>query len=251
MKGEIRKLVAFADLAKRRKEQGLKATATSLHIVFTGNPGTGKTSVARIVGKIYKALGLLEKGHTIEVLRQDLVGRYIGHTAPQTQAKLEDALDGILFIDEAYSLTGNDFGNDFGPEAINTILAFMENHRDRIAVIAAGYGDEMQDFVRSNPGLQSRFTRYIHFDDYSGTELLQILEKLCRDSDYRLSDGAREKLLKHFDSVGDGKSGKDFGNGRYVRSMFEKLVESQALRVSVSSANDGLDLIEVDDIPSL
>ena len=219
----------FLKIQQKRKEQGLKASSISYHCVFTGNPGTGKTTVARIVAQIYKDLGILSKGHLVETDRAGLVGEYVGHTAVKTNNIIDSALDGVLFIDEAYSLIGS--GNDFGKEAIATLLKRMEDDRDRLVVILAGYSNEMQDFINTNPGLQSRFNRYIEFPDYSADELLQIFEKNIQKYDYQLDDEALAAMEVYFQYAVDNKDA-NFGNGRFVRNVFEKTLERQANRLS-------------------
>ena len=229
VKEEIKTLSNFLKIQQKRKEQGLKASSISYHCVFTGNPGTGKTTVARIVAQIYKDLGILSKGHLVETDRAGLVGEYVGHTAVKTNNIIDSALDGVLFIDEAYSLIGS--GNDFGKEAIATLLKRMEDDRDRLVVILAGYSNEMQDFINTNPGLQSRFNRYIEFPDYSAEELLQIFEKNIRKYDYQLDDEALAAMEVYFQYAVDNKDA-NFGNGRFVRNVFEKTLERQANRLS-------------------
>ena len=229
VKEEIKTLSNFLKIQQKRKEQGLKASSISYHCVFTGNPGTGKTTVARIVAQIYKDLGILSKGHLVETDRAGLVGEYVGHTAVKTNNIIDSALDGVLFIDEAYSLIGS--GNDFGKEAIATLLKRMEDDRDRLVVILAGYSNEMQDFINTNPGVQSRFNRYIEFPDYSAEELLQIFEKNIQKYDYQLDDEALAAMEVYFQYAVDNKDA-NFGNGRFVRNVFEKTLERQANRLS-------------------
>ena len=185
VKKEVRSLANFVKLQKQREAQGLKTAKVSYHLVFYGSPGTGKTTVARIIGRIYKDLGVLKKGHTVETDRGGLVAKYMGQTALKTDTVIQQALDGVLFIDEAYSLVpegGN--GSDYGQEAIATLLKRMEDYRDRLVVIIAGYKDEMQRFIDSNPGLQSRFNRYIDFPDYSGKELTEIFKMYMKKNQY-------------------------------------------------------------------
>ncbi len=249
VKSEIRKLVALSKMHAKRRDAGRKVASTTLHLVFTGNPGTGKTTVARIVGQIYSALNLLDRGHVVEVLRHDLVGQFVGQTAPQTAAKLDEALDGVFFLDEAYSLTDSDSTNDFGGEAVNTILAYMENHRDRVCVIAAGYKDEMKKFIDSNPGLRSRFTRYIHFEDYSPKEMVRMFEKMAANSDYAVSDALKRKLHSDLELVVSRKTTSGFGNGRFVRGLLESTIESHALRVTESNCEYDMDLLDEGDLP--
>ncbi|MBU4291926.1 MAG: AAA family ATPase, partial [Verrucomicrobia bacterium] len=237
VKEEIRKLIDFIQIQKYRRDQGMKTPVLSLHLVFTGNPGTGKTTVARLVGKIYAALGLLKEGQMIEAMRQDLIGEYIGQTAPKVKAKVEEALDGVLFIDEAYALAPPHMESDFGGEAVSTLIAEMENYRDRLAVIVAGYTDKMNDFVSMNPGIKSRFTRYIEFDDYSPREMLKIFLKFAGDDDYQVSTELRESLLNHFVNVKNNGS-KDLGNARYVRNLFGKSTERHAARVLDGNLRD-------------
>ena len=230
-----------------RKQQGLPNTSVSYHCVFSGNPGTGKTTVARILAGIYKELGLLKKGHLVEVDRSKLVGEYVGQTAPKTNKVIDEALDGVLFIDEAYTLVGGQ--NDYGSEAIATLLKRMEDDRDRLVVILAGYTDEIKEFIDSNPGLQSRFNRYIQFDDYSAEELTEIFKHNLRKSRYKIKRDAYDELQLLIAQTVNSKD-KNFGNARYVRNLFEKIVQNQANRLSrmVSINNDDLSIITLDDI---
>jgi len=232
VKEEVRSLANFVKLQKQREAQGLKTAKVSYHLVFYGSPGTGKTTVARIVGRIYKDLGVLKKGHTVETDRAGLVAKYMGQTAQQTDTVIQKALDGVLFIDEAYSLVPEGgSGQDYGQEAIATILKRMEDYRDRLVVIIAGYKNEMQRFIDSNPGLQSRFNRYIDFPDYTGAELADIFKMYMKKNQYTLADDADDYLKERFDYVVAHKD-RNFGNARYARNVFEKTIQEQANRLS-------------------
>lgn len=232
VKQEVRSLANFVKLQKQREAQGLKTAKVSYHLVFYGSPGTGKTTVARIVGRIYKDLGVLKKGHTVETDRAGLCGEYVGKTGPKTDTVISKALDGVLFIDEAYSLVPEGgAGNDYGQEAISTILKRMEDYRDRLVVIVAGYKDEMQRFIDSNPGLQSRFNRYIDFPDYSGTELVDIFKMYMKKNQYTLAPDAEEYLKEQFEYVVAHKD-RNFGNARFARNVFEKSIQQQANRLA-------------------
>lgn len=229
VKMEVRKLVELVKFNAERRKAGLSSDALTRHFVFTGNPGTGKTTVARIIAKIYKKLGILKKGHLVEVDRSKLVAGYVGQTAIQTNAVIDAALDGVLFIDEAYSLdTGG--RSDYGGEAVATLLKRMEDQRDRLVVIVAGYEDEIGAFVNSNPGLKSRFTKYIRFRDYSADELTRIFESFCNAQGYVCSreviDAVRRKM-----SVAAGQGGGETGNARFVRNYFTEVKERMAMRV--------------------
>ena len=248
VKSEINSLTNYIKVQKMREEKGMKVSPVSLHCVFTGNPGTGKTTVARIVSEIYKELGLLKKGHLVETDRSGLVAEYVGQTAVKTNKIIDSALDGILFIDEAYSLV--DGGNsDYGKEAIATLLKRMEDDRDRLVVILAGYTDDMKRFIDSNPGLQSRFNRYIEFPDYSTEELFQIFESSTKKYEYSLTEEAASVLKAILNNAVEHKD-KNFGNGRFVRNLFEKVIENQANRISSVSdiTAESLATIEVEDI---
>ncbi len=245
VKEEIRSLSNFVKLQQQRKEKGLKTAKVSYHLVFYGSPGTGKTTVARIVGRIYKDLGVLKKGHTVETDRGGLVAEYMGQTAMKTDSVVMKALDGVLFIDEAYSLVpeeGN--GGDYGQEAIATLLKRMEDYRDRLVVIIAGYKDEMQRFMDSNPGLQSRFNRYIDFPDYSAEELVDIFKMYMKKNQYTLASGAEDFLTEKFRSVVAHKD-RNFGNARYARNVFEKSIQQQANRLEGRSNLKEKDLMEL------
>ena len=248
VKEEIKTLSNFIKIQQKRKEQGLKSSSVSYHCVFTGNPGTGKTTVARIVAQIYKDLGILSKGHLVETDRAGLVAEYVGQTAVKTNKIIDSALDGVLFIDEAYSLIGT--GQDYGKEAIATLLKRMEDNRDRLVVILAGYSKEMQDFINTNPGLQSRFNRYIDFPDYSAEELLQIFEKNVEKFDYKLQKEALVAMSEYFQHAVENKDA-NFGNARFVRNIFEKTLEKQANRLSTDPDLDTneLTLITLADLP--
>ena len=245
VKQEVRSLANFVKLQKQREAQGLKTAKVSYHLVFYGSPGTGKTTVARIVGRIYKDLGVLKKGHTVETDRAGLCGEYVGKTGPKTDTVISKALDGVLFIDEAYSLVPEGgAGNDYGQEAISTILKRMEDYRDRLVVIVAGYKDEMQRFIDSNPGLQSRFNRYIDFPDYSGTELVDIFKMYMKKNQYTLAPDAEEYLKEQFEYVVAHKD-RNFGNARFARNVFEKSIQAQANRLAGQTNLDKSRLTEL------
>ena len=250
VKKEVRSLANFVKLQKQREAQGLKTAKVSYHLVFYGSPGTGKTTVARIVGRIYKDLGVLKKGHTVETDRAGLVAKYMGQTAQQTDTVIQKALDGVLFIDEAYSLVPEGgSGQDYGQEAIATILKRMEDYRDRLVVIIAGYKNEMQRFIDSNPGLQSRFNRYIDFPDYTGVELADIFKMYMKKNQYSLAVDAEDYLKEQFDYAVAHKD-RNFGNARYARNVFEKAIQEQANRLSGRSnlSKSQLTELTIDDL---
>lgn len=247
VKTEVAQLVNLVKAQQRRQQQGLRIAPVSLHLVFTGNPGTGKTTVARLIAQIYRSLGLLKKGHLVETDRSGLVAGFIGQTATKTKEILDQALDGVLFIDEAYTLAKADSPNDFGQESIDTLLKVMEDRRDQLAVIVAGYSDPMRKFIQSNPGLESRFTRYIQFDDYSAEELTSIFEGFCRQYDYQLTPEAQAKVAREVADLWR-RRGKNFANARAVRRLFEEAVERQAGRLERDHAADPAALTP-DDIP--
>ena len=245
VKQEVRSLANFVKLQKQREAQGLKTAKVSYHLVFYGSPGTGKTTVARIVGRIYKDLGVLKKGHTVETDRAGLCGEYVGKTGPKTDTVISKALDGVLFIDEAYSLVPEGGGgNDYGQEAISTILKRMEDYRDRLVVIVAGYKDEMQRFIDSNPGLQSRFNRYIDFPDYSSEELVEIFKMYMKKNQYTLAPDAEDYLKEQFEYVVAHKD-RNFGNARFARNVFEKSIQQQANRLAGQTNLDKSRLTEL------
>jgi SpoVK/Ycf46/Vps4 family AAA+-type ATPase len=230
VKQKMNDLVAIEKVRRVKEAQGVKTVPSGLNFIFSGDPGTGKTTVARLVGDIYRALGLLSSGHLVEVTQKDLIARYVGQTAPKTQGVIKSALGGVLFIDEAYSLAQENAGG-FGAEAIATLVAGMENNRDDLAVIVAGYTEEMIPFIDSNPGLKSRFTRQFYFENYSTSELFQMFEKNCADYQITLGEEAGIRVKRHLDFNPTGGSN---GNGRYLRKLFEAVYERMAIRVSGS-----------------
>ncbi|WP_020136964.1 right-handed parallel beta-helix repeat-containing protein [Streptomyces sp. 351MFTsu5.1] len=248
VKREVRALTDMIEVGRRRQQAGLKAASVKRHLVFTGSPGTGKTTVARLYGEILASLGVLEKGHLVEVSRVDLVGEHIGSTAIRTQEAFDRARGGVLFIDEAYALSPEDSGRDFGKEAIDTLVKLMEDHRDAVVVIVAGYTAEMERFLSVNPGVASRFSRTITFSDYDPDELLSIVEQQAEEHEYRLAPGAPEALLKYFTVMPKGPA---FGNGRTARQTFEAMVERHASRVAqvADPTTDDLTLLYAEDLP--
>ena len=229
VKHDVEELVGLAKVRKMREEKGMKAVPVSLHLVFSGNPGTGKTTVARILAKLYKEIGILTTGQLVETDRSGLVAGYVGQTAIKTQKKIEEAMGGVLFIDEAYTL--NQEGENFGQEAIDTILKAMEDHRDKFVVIVAGYTQLMKDFVNSNPGLKSRFNKFFEFPDYTVDELQDIFKMQCRKYQYTLTDEAAAAVHDEIIRL-EACKGENFANAREVRNLFEKIITNQAARVA-------------------
>lgn len=230
VKEDVMDLINFLEVQKKRGKQGLKNVEISLHTVFLGPPGTGKTTVARLLGRIFKHLGYLSRGQLLETDREGLVAGYVGQTATKVNKAIEESIGGVLFIDEAYALNQNAFGNDYGAEAISTLLKRMEDNRSDLAVVVAGYTDPMKLFIESNPGLRSRFNRYFHFDHFKPEELLQVFKSFCSKSDFVTDKDADEKLLDTFDMCYK-KRDEGFGNARDVRNIFEICVQNHANRI--------------------
>jgi SpoVK/Ycf46/Vps4 family AAA+-type ATPase len=249
VKDEVQTLVNYLKLQQRRGEAGLCDTEVSLHMVFTGNPGTGKTSVARILGKILGAMGILKKGQLVETDRSGLVAGYMGQTGPKANAKIDEALDGVLFIDEAYSLVAHETDDAYGNEAVQILLKRAEDDRQRLVVIMAVYPDEMESLLKTNPGLTSRFNRVLSFEDYSPNEMAQIFARLCEKNRYKLADGTRAKLMLGFVELHRNRD-RNFGNGRAVRNIFEQAIRRMANRIANirELSADELMLFQAEDI---
>ena len=249
VKDEVKKLKSMLTFQRMRRKNGLRTQAISNHFVFTGNPGTGKTSVARILARLFYELGIIREDKFVETDRSGLVGEFVGKTAAKTNKLIDQALDGVLFIDEAYTLAGEG-DKDYGPEAIATLIKRMEDDRDRLVVIVAGYPEPMEKFINSNEGLRSRFTRYIRFPDYSAEELSKIFKGLVDNEEYKLDDGTDAAFRKEMESRIKAK-GSRFGNGREVRNLFEEAIIKVAMRadkLGKSATIDDLQLIRPEDI---
>ena len=248
VKNDVTQLVNFLRVQQMRKSSGMAATAVSRHLVFYGNPGTGKTTVARLIAQIYHALGILKRGHLIETDRSGMVAGYVGQTALKVREIVESAIGGVLFIDEAYTLAGS--GQDYGQEAIDMLLKLMEDHRDDLIVVVAGYPDKMAGFISSNPGLRSRFNKYLHFADYEPEQLLSIYELFCKNSGFKLTPKARTKAQLLFQTLFNVRD-ESFGNARVARNIFEQTINHQANRIiTIPKVTDEvLGTIEALDVP--
>lgn len=242
IKKDVSELIGLVKIMKMREDKGMKTVPTSLHLVFTGNPGTGKTTVARILASLYKEIGVLKTGQLIEVDRSELVAGYVGQTAIKTQQKINEALGGILFIDEAYTLAKE--GNDFGQEAIDTLLKEMEDKRGQFVVIVAGYDEPMKRFIDSNPGLKSRFNKFFHFPDYSEEELIQIFNTMCKKYDYIVEPKAQIAIENVISDMVYNK-GDNFANARNIRNLFERIITKQANRIATQGSATEQDIITI------
>lgn len=230
VKNKVNDLIVYQNVQKLRREQGLNLVRNTLHLAFTGNPGTGKTTVARIVGRIYKQIGLLSKGHFIEVSRTDLIAGYQGQTALKVKKVIDQAKGGVLFIDEAYSITENDHSDSYGKECLTELTKALEDYREDLVVIVAGYTEPMKKFFESNPGLKSRFNTFIEFEDYNSDELDEILNTMCKNNDYILDSNVKEKIHIYFEKLIETKD-DGFANGRLVRNLYDDLIMNHARRV--------------------
>ncbi|MFB6466732.1 stage V sporulation protein K [Cytobacillus sp. Hz8] len=244
MKKMIKEIYAWIYVNKKREEAGLKAGKQALHMMFKGNPGTGKTTVARLIGKLFQRMNVLSKGHLIEAERADLVGEYIGHTAQKTRDLIKKALGGILFIDEAYSL-GRGGEKDFGKEAIDTMVKHMEDKQHEFILILAGYSKEMNQFLTLNPGLHSRFPLVIDFPDYTVEQLMEIAQRMLKEKEYSLSHEGEKKLREHLIWKKVDISAISFSNGRYVRNVIEKSIRAQAMRLLMQNQYDRHELVTI------
>ncbi|MDU7073699.1 MAG: AAA family ATPase [Streptococcus peroris] len=231
VKKEIEDLVIFNKVQKNREKIGLKKTNRTMHMAFLGNPGTGKTTVARIVGNMYRSLGILSKGHFIEATRTDLIAEYQGQTALKVKRLIQKAKGGVLFIDEAYSITENEKSDSYGRECLTELTKALEDYRDDLVVIVAGYDDLMKKFFESNPGLKSRFNYFIMFEDYTVDQMLDIFLSYCKNEEYTLNDSAKDKLKKYLELHSNNPENKN-ANGRFVRNVFDKIIMNQAKRLS-------------------
>ena len=231
VKKEIEDLVIFNKVQKNREKIGLKKTNRTMHMAFLGNPGTGKTTVARIVGNMYRSLGILSKGHFIEATRTDLIAEYQGQTALKVKRLIQKAKGGVLFIDEAYSITENEKSDSYGRECLTELTKALEDYRDDLVVIVAGYDDLMKKFFESNPGLESRFNYFIEFEDYTVEQMLDIFLSYCKNEEYTLNDSAKEKLKNYLELHTNNPENKN-ANGRFVRNVFDKIIMNQARRLA-------------------
>jgi len=244
VKKDVKSLINLVKVRKLRQQADLPVPPMSLHLVFLGNPGTGKTTVARLLAQIYRAVGVLSKGQLVEVDRSGLVAGYVGQTALKTQEAVQKALGGVLFIDEAYALVNQDSATDFGREAIEVLLKNMEDHRDDLIVIVAGYTNLMEKFIHSNPGLESRFNKYFYFEDYTAPQLLEIFQSMCNRGGYTLSTEGEDAARKLLDELYENRD-ENFGNARDVRNLFEKAVTRQSDRVALLDAPTREQLMEL------
>ena len=249
VKREIETLTNFIKVQQHRAQAGLPITRLTLHMVFVGNPGTGKTTVARILGQTFRGLGVLEKGHLVETDRSGLVAEYVGQTAVKTNRIIDQALDGVLFIDEAYSLVGEGGDDAYGREAVQVLLKRMEDDRDRLVVVMAGYPEPMERLLKVNPGLSSRFNNRLQFEDYAVVELCEIFHRMCRQNHYELTPAVRTAMLLGFEWLYEQRD-EHFGNGRLVRNVFENAIRRLANRVAdiVPITKELLTRLEPEDI---
>lgn len=252
VKAKVNDLIAFQTVQMLREKQGLHSHKGTMHLAFTGNPGTGKTTVARIVGRIYKRIGLLSKGHFIEVSRTDLIAGYQGQTALKVKKVIDEARGGVLFIDEAYSITENDHSDSYGRECLTELTKALEDYRDDLVVIVAGYTEPMNHFFASNPGLKSRFNTFIEFPDYSAEELSRMFLKLCKENDYYLSDNVENRVLNILHEQVKNKK-DNFANGRLVRNIYDDVTMNHARRVVKIDApsREDLSVITCDDFEDI